>query len=111
MTIEKCSGNFNFMYKFRLGESFFPCHIISNQGEYVHIFTQTGTITRELKSCVRKMDKKEYLESRNFDIRSLGEFAYNHGYHHVEADDLNLFEESNELEMDTDKVVLTGSEK
>lgn len=31
MTIEECDGNWNFMYEFRIDDSWYPCNIIEKK--------------------------------------------------------------------------------
>lgn len=102
MTLEECKGNYNYMYMFRITDNWYPCHITKADWDVdpkeVIIYTRNGTIMREKRKNVRKMSQSEYLCQRTQDIRMFGEFAYEHGYHEMESEDLEKFRESNQLE-------------
>lgn len=75
MTVEKCDGNWNFMYEFRIDDSWYPCNIIGRNevdGNSVWIFTRNGTITTERREDVRKMSEDRYLKQRLDTIKNVG---------------------------------------
>lgn len=98
MTLEQCNGNWNFLYEFRIGDNWYPCHVVEMDDKTVMIFTRNGTITRERISNVRKMDSTRYLLNRSQYIIDCGKYAYDHGYHEREEEDLRLLQVANELE-------------
>ena len=97
MTIEKCNGNWNYMYEFRIADSWYPCHLIEENGvikeidNKLQIFTRNGSIITERSENIRKMRKEQYLKQRSEDIKSLEEIAFVRGYHKNQNDDLALF--------------------
>lgn len=98
MTLEQCNGNWNFLYEFRIEDNWYPCHVVETNDKTVMIFTRNGTITRERISNVRKMDSTRYLLNRSQYIIDCGKYAYDHGYHEREEEDLRLLQVANELE-------------
>lgn len=94
MNIEQANGNYNFMYEFRIDESWHPCHVLETFVENGHcmIFTENGSVTQEQLQDVRKMKKEDYLQIRKEVIKWIGEFAYRHGVHENLDDDLKLFD-------------------
>lgn len=78
MTIEECDGNWNFMYEFRIDDSWYPCNIIEKKEVDVNrvwIFTRNGTITTESREDVRKMSEDRYLKQRQDTIKNVGKYA------------------------------------
>lgn len=104
MEIEKCNGNWNFMYEFRIKDNWHPCHVIevycNKDVLNVLIFARNGAITHENRENVRKMSKERYLKERTEIIDYFGKWAFYHGYHEYVEDDLKMFDESNELSDD-----------
>lgn len=101
MTVEQVNGNYNHMYEFRIGESWYPCHLLHDFVEdgycYCTIFTRNGSIIREQFHDVRKMKKEDYLKNREEVIEWIGKFAYRHGFHENVDDDLKLFDSVDDL--------------
>lgn len=100
MTIEECDGNWNFMYEFRIDDSWYPCNIIEKKEvdiNRVWIFTRNGTITTESREDVRKMSEDRYLKQRQDTIKNVGKYAFDHGYHEDIKEDLKQFHNSEEL--------------
>ena len=44
MTVEQANGNYNYMYEFRIDESWYPCHLLNISNDKLHgvIFTRNG---------------------------------------------------------------------
>ena len=104
MKIEECDGNWNFMYEFRIDDSWYPCNIIEKKEVDVNrvwIFTRNGTITTESREDVRKMSEDRYLKQRQDTIKNVGKYAFDHGYYEDIKEDLKQFYDSDELLIDT----------
>lgn len=103
MIIEKCNGNWNYMYEFEIADNWYPCHLIEENGSIkesdnkLQIFTRNGSIITERSENIRKMRKEQYLKQRSEDIKSLKEIAFVRGYHKNLNDDLALFYNSIKL--------------
>lgn len=97
MVIEECNGNLNYMYEFRIGNNWYPCHIMRKNGNLVRIFTRNGTIATEHLEDVRKMNEIQYLKQRSNVIRCFGKFASSNGYHENIEEDLALLSKTLEV--------------
>lgn len=99
MTFEQCDGNYNFMYEWKLGNNWYPCHIYHKNVDVnsITIFTRNGSIMTESVNNVRKMSQITYLNNRVKCINDISKYAYKRGFHENIEEDIRLFEESNEL--------------
>lgn len=99
MTVEQANGNYNYMYEFRIGESWYPCHLLNISDDKLRgvIFTRNGSVTRERLSNIRKMQKEDYLQFRKEVVEHFGKWAYNYGIHKNLDDDLKLFDSVDDL--------------
>ena len=96
MTLAQCNGNYNYMYEWRLGDEWYPCHLcnVKEPEGYICIFTRNGTIMSEKTDNVRKMSKEHYIAQRTKDKNDLGEYFTQKGYHDTLEEDLSFFEVS-----------------
>ena len=94
MTVEQANGNYNHMYEFRIGKSWYPCHLLNISNDKLHgvIFTRNGSVTHEQLHDIRKMCKEDYLKNRKEVVEWLGKFTYHYGIHENVDDDLKLFD-------------------
>ncbi|RGH54958.1 hypothetical protein DW846_01845 [Ruminococcus sp. AM36-2AA] len=99
MTVEQANGNYNYMYEFRIGESWYPCHLLNISDDKLHgvIFARNGSVARDRLSNIRKMRKEDYLQNRKEVVEYLGKWAYNYGIHENIHDDLKLFDSVDDL--------------
>lgn len=99
MTVEQANGNYNYMYEFRIDESWYPCHLLNIFDDKLHgvIFTRNGSVIQERLSDIRKIRKEDYLQVRKEVVEWLGKWAYNHGIHENIDDDLKLFDSVDDL--------------
>ncbi len=99
MTVEQANGNYNYMYEFRIDESWYPCHLLNISDDKLHgvIFTRNGSVIHKQSQNIRKMHKENYLQIRKEVVEWLGKWAYNYGIHKNLDDDLKLFDSVDDL--------------
>ena len=94
MTLEQCKNSWNYMYEWRGGLEWFPCHVFDDSRtdeDYICVFTRNGTIMRRPHEEVRKMSEENYINQRNQYLPILGTHYEEYGYHELLEEDLEMF--------------------